>query len=429
MAAAPSIVNITGPQDLAIYADPEETCWMNDIVSFTNFAYLPVKIQAVAGTKYAPTKSFSAHGYADLLSTVYIEFMVPAIAPNGAATDCYLVNSFGFAAIDTFTFKIGTSAAEVKYGRWMEAIIELTEAPGSRFEDLVGTFESETQLIQASASDNRYLVPILISQTRWLHNAVPALALHHSTITYEVKLFTLDLLTVNVGAPTLVPYKFGTTTALQNSDIDVNLYVTGIILDDCERSLFICSDLAYVITQVQEYTLPITATGQFKAPLNWNHPLKYGMWFLQRAESIDGSTFTRDKVGLKDRFDYSSNHGGESLSDMKWTINQQQIWNSDDLPPVFLRVIRAKEAFPYNSKRCIYIWNFGPDCDKWNPVQTVNFSRIDNSQFEAKNNNIATPSPNPRGIVGFTTGIFYKYVENINKEVIYGGIGGVPFTA
>lgn len=419
MAAAPSIVNIVGAQELAIYSDPDDTLWMSEVVSFTNFSYNVVKVQGAAGTKYLPTKTFLGHGYGDLISTIYLEFLFPALAVNSTATDAHYVNSLGYAAIDTFSLKCGTQICELKHGRWMEAIIEMCYPPGNRYEELIGTFKTDSELIQFAQSDNRLLVPILLSQTRWLHNAIPAISLHHSAITYEVKLFSLDTITVNLGAATVVPYKYGTTTALANSDVDVNLFMTCIFLDDCERALFLCSDLKYIITQVQETVQPVTATGAFNiSGFSLNHPLKYGFWMLQRAESIDGTTYTRRSVGVKDKFDYCANHGGESLSDMKWTVNGQQLWNSDDLPPVFLRQIRPRESFPYASTRNIYMWNFGPDCDKWNPTQTVNFSRIDNTKFEAKNNNTT-----------FTTGNLFFYVENVNLFMVYGGIGGCPFTS
>lgn len=418
MAAASSIINIIGAQDVAIYSEPNDTKWMDEYVTFTNFSYNVVKIEAASGSQYNNSKTFVGHGNGDLISTVYLELITPALATNGG-TDAHWVNSVGFAAIDTVVFKNGTQQTEVKHGRWMESVIEMCNHPGARYEEVVGKFDSEVALIQHAQSDNRFIVPLLLSQTLWLHNAVPAIALHHSSISYIINFVDLASICLNVGNPSALPYKYGTTTPISNSDMSVAMYMTNIFLSDCERALFICSDLKYVITQTQEHKQVVTS-GNVESTiqgLSINHPVKYVMYMFQQDASIDGTSTTHSSVGKKDRFDYSADHGGESVGDARFSVNNQTIWQNEELPALFLRQIRAREAFPYPSSKNVYIWNFGPDCDKWNSVQTVNFSRIDTTKFIFRNNNTSAG------------GTLYFYVENINCYVVFGGVGGVPFVS
>lgn len=421
MSAASSIINIVGPHELAILGDPDDTKWMDEWTTWTNFSYNVVKVESNAGNNYATSKTFTGHGNGDLLSTVYLEMLTPALTTNGG-TAAHYVNSVGFAAIDTVTFKNGTQQTETKHGRWMEAIIEMCNAPGQRYEELVGKFESEIELIQFAGSDNRIIVPLLLSQTLWLHNAIPIISLHHSSVSYTFQFFDVGNLVNNVGNASASPYKYGTTTAIANADIQVAMYMTNIFLDDCERALFICSDLKYVITQTQEHKQSVT-TANVESQIQGfsvNHPIKYGMWMFQMDDSIDGTTYTQRSVGAKDRFDYSASHGGESVSDCKWSVNNQQIWGNEDVCALYLRQVRAKEAFPYPSSKNVYIWNFGPCCNEWNAVKTVNFSVIDQTKFQFRNNNTAV-----NGLSG--VGTLYFYVENINCYLAYGGVGGTPF--
>lgn len=422
MVAASSLIAIYGAQDLAIYSDPDDTIWMNEMVTYTNFAYNVVRLDPEGNTDWAQEKTFLAHGNGDLISTLYLEILRPAIIPNGGGSSsyAYYVNSFGWAAIDRIQLRVGTQDSITIHGRWVEALIELTLAPGSRYEELVGTFDTEAELIQHAKGDTQILVPILLPQTRYLHNALPIISLHHSTVKYVIRLFDLSLLVVNSGDATVKPWKYGTTAEVQNSDFVIRMFMTNIFLDECERALFLCSDLKYVITQTQEFTQQVSQTSgtiNFQG-ISINHPVRYALLFLQRVQSIDGTTKTIDSVGLKDRFDYCADHGGESMYNIKWEVNNQPIWD-DKISSKFLRKIKTRESFPRCTNRNIYCWAFGPNCDHWNLVQTVNFSRIDTTKVSFSNNNAA-----------YTVGdMAYCYIENGNVFVVYGGTGGTPFTS
>jgi hypothetical protein len=215
-----------------------------------------------------------------------------------------------------------------------------------------------------------------------------------------------------------MPYVFGTSSALVDSNLSFYLWTSNIFLDDCERALFLVADLKYITTDTQEVTKDLTSNATITVDqIGFQHPMKYLIWFLRRAEAIDGTTFQRGKIGRKDPFSYAANHGGESMSQPNLLMNSQTSWDVTNTPPLWFRLIKSRESFPNVSKQGPkYLWAFGPGCDGWNVIKTLNLSRVDQIKFIVKNNNTA-----------FTTGIFYLYGENVNVFVVMGGVGGNPF--
>jgi len=423
---AANLISIVGAQETCIYNEPTETAWNDEIVTYTNFSYNLVKLLANVGgsNNYIEgDKLWNAHGNGDLVHTLYYELITPAIAPNtssGKATDCHWVNSVAFAAIQYALVMAGTQQCEKKHGRWMEAIMEYLYPVGKRFEELCGKLDSEVALIQSAKSDNRYVCPIMLSQTRWSCCAVPAISAHHSTLQYKIGMSKLNSLTVNVGDDSLVPYKYGTSTPITVNDIFCNVYATNIFLDDAERALMIVADLKYITTDSIENFIDSTSAGNISMDtLTLNHPTKYGMWFLQRAEATDGLTYQIGKVGVKDQFYYGADHGGETIIHPNWQLNSQTTWPVGDIAPYFFRYLKVWESFPFCSNGLggpKYFWTFGPECHAWNPVKTVNMSRIDTIKFLAVNN-----------CSTWTSGRIYFYTEVLNVLVVYGGVAGYLF--
>ena len=134
---------------------------------------------------------------------------------------------------------------------------------------------------------------------------------------------------------------------------------------------------------------------------------------------MDGASSQPQKVGLKDKFSYSADHGGETIGTPDLQLNSQSVWDKDQLPLWFFKYSKAFESFAYCddfSQGPKYFWTFGPDCDKYNAVKTVNMSRIDTIKFKGINN-----------CINFTTGVIYFYTEVLNVMIIYGGVGGYLF--
>jgi hypothetical protein len=414
-----SQIRVTGSEDLAIFTEASNTLWMAELETFTPYAVNTVRLDPNSGNAFKSngTLTINGHGYGDLISTIYAEIDAPAITTNNG-TDAYYVNEFGFAAIKDYSIRVGTQQCEKKHGRWAQAIIEYLYPEGMRWEEGVGKFKKEIQLIQNAKSDNRYFVPLLLSQTRWSHCAIPTVSIHHSTVNYIINLNPLSDCVQNSGNPSAMPYVFGTSSALVDSNLSFYLWTSNIFLDDCERALFLVADLKYITTDTQEVTKDLTSNATITVDqIGFQHPMKYLIWFLRRAEAIDGTTFQRGKIGRKDPFSYAANHGGESMSQPNLLMNSQTSWDVTNTPPLWFRLIKSRESFPNVSKQGPkYLWAFGPGCDGWNVIKTLNLSRVDQIKFIVKNNNTA-----------FTTGIFYLYGENVNVFVVMGGVGGNPF--
>lgn len=416
-------INVIGAEDLAIFAEATETLWMAEMTTYTPYAVNTVRIEGQSGSALRSNGSmlYNGHGNGDLVSTVYVETDTPALATNGG-TDAHYVPEFGFAHITDYSIQCGTQQCEKKHSRWAQAIIEYLYPEGLRWEECVGKFDKEVQLIQHARSDNKYFTPLFFSQTRYNHCAMPTVSLHHTVVQYKVNHAPIKDCVVNVGNPSAVPYKFGGTTPIQDSDVKVFLWTTNIFLDDCERAMFLVADLKYITTDTQENIKSINSTGSNSIDiptLVFQHPVKYIMWFLQRQEATDGSTYQIGKIGTKDPFFYGADHGGESVAQANLLMNSQTLWDVNNTPPQWFRVIKPRESFPWSSKQGPkYFWTFGAECQAWNAVKTLNFSRVDQVRFQANNNNTSS---------AYTSGNLYHYVENLNVFIVYSGTGGYCF--
>ena len=145
---------------------------------------------------------------------------------------------------------------------------------------------------------------------------------------------------------------------------------------------------------------------------------------MQRDQAMNSMGAEPGKVGSKDFFYYGANHGGETLYQCYLKFNSQDIWDKDVVQPWFLRYVKAWEAFPYcddGKGGPKYIWGFGPDCDQWKAVKTVNMSRIDSIRFGGINNCTASPG------TAFTSATIFMYTEVEQLLATFGGNMGSIF--
>jgi hypothetical protein len=139
--------------------------------------------------------------------------------------------------------------------------------------------------------------------------------------------------------------------------------------------------------------------------------------FLRDAASKTQTAPAFGNIGYKDNFNYQANHGGESIWKPTFKIGTSAAWSRDDVPAFFFRTWTIIRSYPYlNEGRNVYGYGWGPHCDKWNPLQTVNLSG-QKCDFECHNNNTS----------GSRAGTLYFYSQCINVTWYGGGVGGTPY--
>lgn len=428
--AETSIINIVGAQDLAIYGVPEDTLFKDQVVTYTNFSY-SVRDVTDSNSVYKSNTDikYNLQGNGDILGKIHLRARFPALKmSDGTGTAAHYVNAVGFAMIDYAELRIGGQAIGREYGRRMELLDELVNLPGQRLDEMVGRLDNESALIANAQSDTQVTVPMSFPCCRWLQSGIPAIALHHTQLEFVVRLNKLADITANIGNSSGIPHKFGTSASIQESDIDINVFATFYLLDEWERYMYSYADHKYLWHQSQYTVTDVSDGAAAGSTISMKnvvlvHPTRHVLWMYERSEATDNSTRTKRSVGINDPFDYSADHGGESLYSPKLTLNGQTVW-SENLYAAYFRTAKMRDGWPAVSNRNVYGWNFGIANDEWNPTQTVNMSRIEKIAFDVKLNTTATADTNSSTSGGNR---LHFFTEVCNVLYVSGGMGGVPF--
>ena len=424
VAAHAVLIGVTGPQDQHIYGpEPDDTLFVHEMKTYTQFSAGVYEVAANGHNNLASTSElkFDPSGYGDLIGKLWVWNAFPAIAKTSAATDAYYVNNLGFAALSEVGMIAGNSEILPAINfRVLKFLYDL-HAPQAR-EDIdpdVFRYENESLLIQCSKANFTTLTPIEWCFARSYAHAFPVAAFHHQSINITTKFRSPIDFTCNAGDHTTVPVLYGTSTALKISDVQVRLYALNILLDDIERHVYHNADFIRPIEQYQYIDQVVTENAGKVVSINagkliLNHPVKCLVVGVISDDAVAGNLRVLGGVGLKDWFNYSPGHGGESLQELKLKLNGTDA-HEYDLP---IKIIRARwlDAAGMRMNCHLYPIVFQPKLQDGvkSIIKTVNFSRFDKTAIEFKYN-------------GDGAGTAFVIAPNFNVMVSSGGVGGVPF--
>jgi hypothetical protein len=121
-----------------------------------------------------------------------------------------------------------------------------------------------------------------------------------------------------------------------------------------------------------------------------SHPTRAFIWFARQHVAIDGTSYRKLGVGLKDRFDFGTGTGAESVTKARLEASSNTSnWHSI-VPAMYHRSVEAQDCFKVCGRELnqpYYIYSF---CE--NPMEfpcraTANMSRFENPLFKFQLNN------------------------------------------
>jgi hypothetical protein len=279
------------------------------------------------------------------------------------------VNSLGHACIERVSVSLAGVLAQMLTGRFMNAWAELTGQVGKEQDDLIGTYATRKELIEASAQDQRLYIQVPFSFTRFTGRALPLLSMRFHGCTISLALVPLQRL-IQVSGPNVTVIKTGDGQKISNSDVHAHLDVTNVFLDLQERKRFATGCFNMIWEQVQTYVAP-SKGATIRAPLSMNHPSRCLIFMVQRKEVAEQN----------DTFDYSGvDPDSDPVEFAQLVVNTTPRFAREGS---YFRKVVPYTSFPRVLKRgrWIYAMSFGLNAATEHTNGTLNFSRVDSCQL------------------------------------------------
>ncbi len=418
-----------GSSDTWLTCDPEVTYWRAHVERCTNFSMDTTNVTFNGTPAFGTEVVATLPKTADLLYWTYLVADIPAIcgkvAPSGAPslcnnagnfpvipsdcdpcgdgkvpTDCanccpdddeddvqlfddllddsiedcsglqrpyaHWVNSIGYALVNRVCFQIGGQVVDSIYGYFMEMWSEIAYRPGLRTDEMVGKRFTRQQLVDDSKHNRRLYIPLPFWFTAHSGNALPIASLQFHSLQMAVGFTALQSL-IQVSDADVTVVNCNTGAAISPQDLRAHLLLTNVYLDMQERDAFSAGAFQQLITQHQSYSTT-TTNSTLRAQLNLNHPTLELIWAFQRKCMADAN----------ERFNFSGPGGTDIMVRAALRINNLPRFESD---AKYFRLVQPWQSHSAIPTGFIYVYSFAVQPESCQPSGSLNFSRIDNTEF------------------------------------------------
>jgi hypothetical protein len=385
-----------GAQDVYLTGNPQITFFKVVYRRHTNFSMEAIE-QTWNGSSTSNgrcTATISRNG--DLVHRMYIEF-------TGAHVSAATSNNSSAQAITDIELEIGGQKIDKQTGHWMETYVELTEpnptcymgttnvAAGTAGGVQGTCFQMMSGMGGANGSNTdtslavKHFVPLQFWFCRNPGLALPLIALQY----HEVKVILNH-----------------TFASIYDGTVSNKLWCDYIYLDTDERRRFAQVSHEYLIEQVQEQSLTLSASGSGSNDLNFNHPVKELIWTGGWASGVSAPvTSTGVTYGIK-----LNGHDRFAVRDYRYfTLTQVAQHHTG---PGGLAKANADTSTSGCHSDSIAVYSFALKPEEHQPSGTCNFSRIDNAQLVSDGDSDAAT----------------MFAVNYNVLRIMSGMGGLAYS-
>jgi hypothetical protein len=421
-----------GAQDVYLTGNPQITFFKVAYRRHTNFAIEAIEqtFNGNPGFGSRVTCQISRNG--DLINRVYLQLKL-----TNTSNDVYC-KYFGLRAINYVEIEIGGQRIDKHYAHWLYVWNELTLPVSKRsgYNDMVGAYGGKVNDTTANKSSikSTLYVPLEFWFCRNVGLALPLIALQYHEVKININFEQEANLvkTGGTGSPTFT----------------ASLWVDYIFLDTDERRKFAQLSHEYLIEQLQFTGKEAISTNNVKAKLNFNHPCKELVWFLENSANNKDNWFnytTKVNSVLAADNDYSTYHKRLAYDGVKGNYNEV-LYPSNPILSAKL-VLNGNDRFatrdgmyfntvqPYQhhenvpGNAGINVYSFALKPEEHQPSGTLNMSRIDTAVLNLDvYNKLSAEGPNGNRDYICTNSSLYVYATNYNVLRILSGMGGLAYS-
>jgi len=411
-----------GAQDMYLTGNPQITFFKAVYRRHTNFAIEAIQ-QTFNGTPgYGQRVTCTVARNGDLIHRVYL-----SVDLSNATADS-LCKYFGLRLINYVEVEIGGQKIDKHYSHWMYIWNELSlpKSKKAGYNDMVGAVGGAP----GTGLQKMLYIPLEFWFCRNVGLALPLISLQY----HEVKL--------NLAFETAERCK-GTSTVPSNG-FGASLWVDYIFLDTDERRRFAQLSHEYLIEQLQfTGTESVQSKDNIKPKLNFNHPCKELIWFVNKTYTNQDETNNNwmnytcsSSLNGTDNKILSSDTTVKAITDKlaasaksaskNPVANAKLVLNGNDRFAQrngsyfnLVQTFQHHENVPANAG--INVYSFALKPEEHQPSGTLNMSRIDTA--------VLNLSMNANGGFSSTSGHSLSvYAVNYNVLRIMSGMGGIAYS-
>ena len=308
-----------GAQDVYLTGNPQITFWKVTYRRHTNFAMESIEQTFNGQADFGRRVQCTVSRNGDLAYRTYLQVTLPEIN-QPAATDVFArwLDNPGEQLISMVEVEIGGQRIDKQYGDWMHIWnqLTLTSEQEEGYNKMIGnttqlTYLTDPAFAEIATACNANNAPNAVCAPRkalpettlyvplqfWFCRnpglALPLIALQYHEVKINLELRPLDecLWAVkNLGVNNAKPGNASLKSmdgAYNNSLVAASLYVDYIFLDTDERRRMAQNPHEYLIEQLQFTGEESVGSSSNKLKLNFNHPCKELIWFVQPDDNVD----------------------------------------------------------------------------------------------------------------------------------------------
>lgn len=324
----------------------------------------------------------------------------------------YWINAVGYYALNCVRITIGGQVIDTLTGHFMDIWDELSTKPGKSLDEMVGRYFTVDQLIEVSKCPRTLYVPLPFWFTRHTGNALPMVSLQFHSVQIHVSVNALQRMIV-VSDCDVEVLRCDTQQPISTNDIGMRIDALYVYLDIEERDQFATGSFQHLIHQTQ-YTSAQSRGNCFRTQLNFNHPVKALLWTARRLCQINAN----NPANLSGKW------GKEPIQRASLKVNNMQRFDREG---EFFRKVQPHQHFTKIPHRFIYAYSFAILPEDCNPSGSLNFSRLDNVEFEAS---IDPATAAVNSLVNSTGDVLVTVMAiNWNSVKYREGLGGLTFAS
>ena len=397
-----------GAQDVYLTGSPQITFFKLVYRRHTNFAVESIEqtFNGTAGWGKKASATISRNG--DLISGVFLQVQVPAFAAG-------YKKGFMHRFLKDCEIEIGGQRIDKHYSQFYEVCDELMTPSDKKtgYQKMVGKLDQANKLDSdmGRTASTTYYLPL-----RFWFNSNPGLALPLIALQYhEVKL----QMTFGSDAECATGVTSATAATDRPGEPTVSLYVDYVYLDTEERRRFAQASHEYLIEQLQftgteSVSLNDGSDTHEKVRLNFNHPTKELIWFVNSDDGPGADVFNFGEDTLK-----SGTTGYEYVKSAKLLLNGHDRFSTR--PGSYFRLVVPFQCHTRVPDKHIYCYSFALRPEEHQPSGSCNFSRIDNASLHLTLN--ASSKDSGAESVKLTV-----YALSYNILRIVSGMGGLAYS-
>jgi hypothetical protein len=397
-----------GAQDVYLTGNPQITFFKAVYRRHTNFAIEAIQqtFNGTPGYGQRVTSTIARNG--DLINRVYL-----SIDLSNATSDT-LCKFYGLRLINYVEVEIGGQKIDKHYSNWMYIWNELSlpQSKKQGYYDMVGANGGAP----GTGMQKQLYIPLEFWFCRNVGLALPLIALQYHEVKINLSFETADRCKGGATAPT--------------AGFGASLWVDYIFLDTDERRRFAQLSHEYLIEQLQFTGQEAVQSRDIKPKLNFNHPCKELIWFVNKSDagnnnwmnytkSFDGIALADTQAAMMKKLRSSSvGSTANPTAAAKLVLNGNDRFSQRD--GLYFNVVQPfqhHENVPSNAG--INVYSFALKPEEHQPSGTLNMSRIDTAVLNISMNS---------SITDFTSLNLSVYAVNYNVLRIMSGMGGIAYS-